>query len=65
MAKKDNFLVFVIGGLTDSQASKMLNKVSFAKQCIAPAARGVGSIVKREAIGSCLSEGIAQIEKKK
>jgi len=65
MANNDNFLVFIIGGLTGSQSSKLLGKVVSAKNLIAPNARGIGNVVKREAIGTCLQHGISQITRKK
>ena len=60
----DNALVFVISGRNNKQATRMLDKVVSAKQMIAPNARGIANIVKSDAIGSCLQEGMKQIGKK-
>jgi len=60
----DNALVFVISGLSNKQATRMLDKVVSAKQKIAPDARGIANIVKKDAIGTCLQEGMKQIGKK-
>lgn len=65
MAKNnDNALVLIIAGLSNKQATKMLDKVVTAKQFIAPEARGIANIVKNDAIGTCLQNGMKQIGKK-
>ena len=55
--KKDNYLSFVIGNLTDAQAANIMSDVAKSKNKHAPSTRSVGAITKQDGVGSILAKG--------
>ncbi len=59
--KKDKCLSFVIGNLTDTQASNILRDVAKSKNKHAPKARSIGAITNKDGVGSILARGWKKI----
>ena len=60
---KDQAVIAVIGGLSQSQATKMTNKIQKAKNLYAPGTRATIVSGNQDSIGSYLQSGCKRIGK--